>query len=91
MESPESQAVVNAACEQVHCVILDQMILDEERKLTQDQASYQTMKKERNVERPQLLKKPKNAKKFTVAQLMQELTDLQSKYTQLCSQLNNPQ
>ena len=91
MESPESQAVVNAACEQVHCVILDQMILDEERKLTQDQTSYQTMKKERNVERPQLLKKPKNAKKFTVAQLMQELTDLQSKYTQLCSQLNNTQ
>ena len=26
MDSPESQAVVNAACEQVHCVILDQMI-----------------------------------------------------------------
>ena len=91
MESPESQAVVNAACEQVHCVILDQMILDEERKLTQDQTSYQTMKKERNVERPQLLKKPKKPKKFTVAQLMQELTDLQSKYTQLCTQLNNPQ
>ena len=67
------------------------MILDEERKLTQDQTSYQTMKKERNVERPQLLKKPKKPKKFTVAQLMQELTDLQSKYTQLCSQLNNPQ
>ena len=82
---------MNAACEQVHCVILDQMILDEERKLTQDQTSYQTMKKERNVERPQLLKKPKKAKKFTVAQLMQELTDLQSKYTQLCSQLNNTQ
>ena len=91
MESPESQAVVNAACEQVHCVILDQMILDEERKLTQDQTSYQTMKKERNVERPQLLKKPKKPKKFTVARLMQKLTDLQSKYTQLCSQLNNPQ
>ena len=91
MESPETQAVVNAACEQVHCVILDQMILDEERKLTQDQTSYQTMKKERNVERPQLLKKPKKPKKFTVAQLMQELTDLQSKYTQLCTQLNNPQ
>ena len=91
MESPESQAVVNAACEQVHCVILDQMTLDEGRKLTQDQTSYQTMKKERNVERPQLLKKPQKPKKFTVAQLMQELTDLQSKYTQLCSQLNNPQ
>ena len=32
MESPETQAVVNAACEDVHCVILDQMILDEEEK-----------------------------------------------------------
>ena len=32
MDSPESQAVVNAVCEQVHCVILDQMILDEEKK-----------------------------------------------------------
>ena len=91
MESPETQTVVNAACEQVHCVILDQMILDEERKLTQDQTSYKTMKKEREVERTQLLKTPRKPKKFTVAQLMQELTDLQSKYTQICSQLNNPQ
>ena len=64
MESPESQAVVNAACEQVHCVTLDQMILDEERKLTQDQTSYQTMKKERNVERPQLLKKPQKTQEI---------------------------
>ena len=30
MNSPEAQAVVNAACDQVQCVILDQMILDEE-------------------------------------------------------------
>ena len=45
MESSETQAVVNAACEQVHCVILDQMTLDEEKKLTQDQTSYKTMKK----------------------------------------------
>ena len=42
MESSETQTVVNAACEQVHCVILDQMILDEERKLAQDQDMYQT-------------------------------------------------
>ena len=40
MDSPESQAVVNAACEQVHCVILDQMLLDEEKKLVEDQTSY---------------------------------------------------
>ena len=32
MNSSEGQAVVNAACDQVHCVILDQMILDEEKK-----------------------------------------------------------
>ena len=89
MESPETQAVVNVACEQVHCVILDQMILDEEGNLTQDQTSYQTMKKEREGESSQLLKTPGKPKKFTVAKLVQELTDLQSKYTQLCNQLDN--
>ena len=91
MESPESQAVVNAACEQVHCVILDQMILDEEKKLVQDQTSYQTMKKERACERSQLLKTSKKPQKLSVTQLMQELTDLQSKYTRLCNQLNSTQ
>ena len=91
MDSPESQAVVNAACEQVHCVILDQMILDEERKLTQDQTSYQVMKKEREGERSQLLKTSKKPQKLSVAQLMQELTDLQSKYAQLYNQLNSTQ
>ena len=91
MESPESQAVVNAACEQVHCVILDQMILDEEKKLVQDQTSYQTMTKERACERSQLLKTSKKPQKLSVTQLTQELTDLQSKYTQLCNQLNSTQ
>ena len=88
MDSPESQAVVNAACEQVHFVILDQMILDEEKKLEQDQTSYQTMKKEREGERSQLPRKPKT---LSVAQLMQELTELQSKYAQLYHQLNSTQ
>ena len=91
MESPESQAVVNAACEQVHCVILDQMILDEEKKLVQDQTSYQTMKKERACERSQLLKTSKKPQKLSVTQLTQELTDFQTKYTQLCNQLNSTQ
>ena len=59
MDSPESQAVVNAACEQVHCVILDQMILDEEKKLTQEQAEYQILKEQRLSERAQLLKTSK--------------------------------
>ena len=89
MDSPESQAVGNAACEQVHCVILDQMILDEEKKLVQDQTSYQAMKKQRECERTQLLKTSKKPQKLSVAQLRQELTDLQSKYTPLCHQLNS--
>ena len=67
------------------------MTLDEEKKLTQDQTSCKTMKKEREGERSQLLKTPRKPKKFTAAKLIQELTDLQSKYIQLCSQLNNPQ
>ena len=91
MESPETQAVVNEACEDVHCVILDQMILDEEKKLVQDQDNYKTMKKQRECERSQLLKTSKKPQKLSVAQLMQELTDLQSKYTQLCNQLNSTQ
>ena len=91
MDSPESQAVVNAACEQVHCVILDQMILDEEKKLVQDQTSYQAMKKQRECERTHLLKTSKKPQKLSVAQLRQELTDLQSKYTQLYHQLNSTQ
>ena len=91
MDSPESQAVVNAACEQVHCVILDQMILDEEKKLVQDQTSYQAMKKEREGERAQLLKTARKSQKLSVTQLMQELTDLHCKYAQLYQQLNSTQ
>ena len=91
MDSPETQAVVNAACEQVHCVILDQMILDEEKKLFQDQDNYQAMKKQRECERSQLLKTSKKPQKLSVTQLMQELTELQSKYAQLYQQLNSTQ
>ena len=91
MDCPESQAVVNAACEQVHCVILDQMLLDEEKKLLQDQTSYQAMKKEREGERAQLLKTARKSQKLSVTQLMQELTDLQCKYAQLYQQLNSTQ
>ena len=86
MQSSEAQAIVNAACDQVQSVILDQMIQEEEKKLSQDQNSYQTMKDQRKGDRQQL-KTPKKPKKLTVAQLQQELTDLQSKYTQLCSKL----
>ena len=88
MDSPESQAVVNAACQQVDCVILDQMILDEEKKLTQEQAEYQTLKELRLRERSQRVKTTRKPQKTSVAQLRLELTDLQSKYAQLCEQLN---
>ena len=83
--------MVNAACEQVHCVILDQMILDEEKKLTQEQAEYQILNEQRLSERAQLLKTSKKLQKMSVAQLRQELTDLQSKYAQLYQQLNSTQ
>ena len=86
MNSPEAQAVVNAACDQLQRVILDQMILDEEKKLTEDQESYEVLKVQWQGDRQQL-KKPKKPKKSTMAQLQQELTDLQSKYAQLCKQL----
>ena len=82
---------MNAACEQVHCVILDQMILDEEKKLTQEQAEYQILNEQRLSERAQLLKTSKKLQKMSVAQLRQELTDLQSKYAQLYQQLNSTQ
>ena len=91
MDSPETQAVVNAACEQVDCVILDQMLLDEEKKLVQDQTIYQTMKKEREGERSQLVKTARKPQKMSVAQLRQELADLQTKYAQLYQQLNSTQ
>ena len=49
------------------------------------------MKKEREGERSQLLKTSKKAQQMSVAQLMQELSELQSKYVQLYQQLNSTQ
>ena len=91
MDSLDTQAIVNAACQQVECLILDQMILDEEKKLTQEQFEYQVLKKERGGERTQRVKPVTKPKKLSMAQLRLELTDLQSKYAQLCQQLNNVQ
>ena len=42
----ESQAIVNAACQQVESVIFDRTILDEEMKLAEDKNLYKTMKEE---------------------------------------------
>lgn len=43
MGFPESQKIMDAACDQVQCVILDVMIQDEEKKLTEDQETYKTI------------------------------------------------
>ena len=88
MDSPESQAVVNAACQQVECVILDQIILDEEKKLTQEQTEYQALKELRLRERSQRVKTTKKPQKTAVAQLRMELADLQSKYAELSTLLS---
>ena len=90
MNSPEAQRIVNAACDQVQCVILEQMIQEEEKKLADDRDSYQALKVQRQGDRQQHLKTVKKPKKPTVAKLMQELADLQAKYTQLCKQLETP-
>ena len=96
MYTAESQAIVNAACQQVENVIFDQSTLDEEKKLAEDKNLYQTMKEERN-----LSQKPRKPTRMAVmvGVLQQELrdlqskcsdlTDLQSKYNELYSKLDN--
>ena len=69
--------------------ILDQMIQEEQKKLTEDQDSYQALLVQRQGDRQQL-KKTQKAKKSTMAQFQQELTELQSKYAQLCTKLETP-
>ena len=85
MSTPESQALVNAACQQVECVVLDQMVLEEEMKLKQDQSECQSLKEERQKEQG-VRKKPKM---LTALQLQRELKELQAKYSELCSKLDN--
>lgn len=63
-------------------------MLEEVRKLTQEQNSHQILKEQRQGERQQL-KKPKKPKKPTIAKLQQELADLQSEYAQLCSKIES--
>ena len=83
MDSPESQAIVNAACDQVQCVILDQMRLEEEKKLIKDQEQYQTLQEQKLKDCKKRVKNP------TIAQLQKELADLQAKYCQVCTVLEN--
>lgn len=46
METPEAQTIVNAACDDAKRIILDQMIQEEEQRLSQDQDSYQAIRKQ---------------------------------------------
>lgn len=84
MSTSEAQALVNAACQQAECVVLDQMILAEDLKLKEDQHICQALKEERNLSQI-----PRKSKMLTVIQLQQELTDLQAKYSDLCRKMEN--
>ena len=88
METPESQVIVNATCQQVECVILEQMALNEEIKFKEDQTTYQMMKEERKGELSQVPRKPKM---ITAIDVMRELAELQLKYDKLCSKLDSSQ
>ena len=91
MDTPEAQNVVNAACEEVNKIILDQLIQEQTLKLKQDQDCYQTLKKVRQDQRQAskaktlktLNKEPKKTPKVLVLQLQRELKDLQTKYMKL--------
>ena len=89
MENPETQAVVNEACQQAEKVLITQRIQDFERKLQEDRASLQTLKETRRKQRQQQLasKVTNKPKKVSVSQIQQELRDLQTKYTELSRKL----
>jgi len=93
MNTREGQTIVNEACEQVQKVILDQMLVEEQQKLTQEQALMETLKEEQLQEQPSRKKSEsrqprKPAKKSSVVQLQEELTLLQTSVAQLCSLLD---
>ena len=83
MDKPEVQTVVDAACDQVQCVILDQKIQEVEKKLKEDQLTCQSLMEQRGQDRQQLKKAPK----LTIAKLKAELADLQQKYIELSTKL----
>ena len=90
METPETQAVVNEACQQAEKVLIAQRIQEYERKLQQDRTSLQTLKETRRQQRQQRIASKvtnKPPKKVSVSQLQQELRDLQTKYTELSQKL----
>jgi len=89
MNTPEGQAIVNEACEHVQKVILDQMLVEEQQKLIQEQALFETLKEQQQQVLPKPSKKPrKPTKKPSMVQLQEELTLLQTSVTQLCTRLD---
>jgi len=89
MNTSEGQATVNAACDQVQCLILEQMLVEEQQKLTQEQDLFQTLREQQLTERiPRKKSEPRQSrkpKKSSVAQLQEELALLQTSVAQLCS------
>ena len=91
METPEGQAKVKEALQQVGSAILVEKVQDYERKLQGDRTSLQALKETRRKQRQQQLASKatdKPSKKVTVGQLQQELRDLQTKYTELSQKLS---
>ena len=89
METPEGQAKVKEALQQVGRAILNEKVQDYERKLQGDRSSLQALKEARRKQRQQqkAAPPPKPPKKVTLLQLQQELRDLQTKYTELSEKL----
>ena len=90
METPEGQAKVKEALQQVARAILVEKVQDYERKLEGDRTSLQALKETRRKQRQQQLAsktKDKSSQKVTLRQLQQELRDLQTKYTDLAQKL----
>lgn len=68
MSYPESQKLIDAACVQVQCAILDVMIQEEEKKLKEDREACKTLLAQRQSDRKHLrVKKPKKLKKPILA------------------------
>ena len=92
METPETQAVVNEACQQAEKVLIEQRIQEYECKLQEDRASLQTLKETRRQQRQQRMASKvadKPPKKVSMSQFQQELRDLQTKYTELSEKLTS--
>ena len=79
LDTPNSQAIVNAACHQARKTILMEMLRCTECKLAQDYGDLETLVKERREQRKQERLKTKKGDSV-VLQLQQQLKELQAKF-----------